>query len=158
MEVFGSRTLLCLFCMVNLLIMCGANTVRQHVDKRIWNAIFVFQTVFVTGYIIADNVANPLQGGYIGAILGYIFVYVLIFLAWVSWLPNTYLEPDIIYSMQPEGFVIHGGSCYVRGTIRTNGMNVSVLLKNKPPQQLPKTTIPVKFLQVMDGEIFVTAI
>ncbi len=158
MEEFGSRTLLFLFCMVNCLIMYGASAVRQHVDKRIWNTIFVFQAVFVTGYIIADNVANPLQGGYIGAILGYIFVYVLIFLAWASWLPNTYLEPDIIYSMQPQELVIHGGSCYLSGTIRTNDMNVPVLLKNKPPQQLPKTTIPVKFLQVRDGEIFVTAI
>lgn len=158
MVELGSRALLGLFCFVNIIIMYGASSVRQHVDKRIWNAVFAFQALFVTGYIITDNLINPLQGGYVTAVLGYIFVYVLILFAWASWLPNTALEPDIIYTMQPDGMVIHGGSCYVSGTIYADGTNIPVLLKNKPAQQLPKSSIPVKFSQVRNGKIFVEAV
>lgn len=154
MEELGARALLGLFCFVNLLIMYGAHA-HLYVGKRIWNAIFVFQTVFVTGYIIADNVANPLQGGYITAVFGYIFVYRLIFCAWASWLPNTLLEPDMVYIMKPEGMIVYGGDYYISGTVMTGTAKVTVLLKNKPPRPLPQQTIAVKLLYISNGNIFV---
>lgn len=153
-----TRVVLVLIILLNLTIAYRSNAVHRHISKRLWNGLFIVQAVAVTLYILLNDILTPIQNADYMTIFGYIFVYFFMFLGWASWLPNTFLEPDTVYLMEPCDMLIYKNEHYVSGVVKTGLKETHVLLKNEPSRPLPQQPIAVKLLCICDGYIFVTAI
>lgn len=153
-----TRVVLGLIILLNLTIAYESNAVHRHISKRLWNGLFIVQAVAVTLYILLNDIVTPIQNADCMTIFGYIFVYFFMFIGWASWSPNTFLEPDTVYLMEPCDMFIYKNEHYVSGVVKTGLKETHVLLKNEPPRPLPQQPIAVKLLCICDGYIFVTAI
>ncbi len=158
-SIIISRAILGMVCVINLFIGYAAvsGVVKRAISKKSWITVFVVEVVLITAYILYDNifVSSHHQNGWLVAILGYAFVYLMAFLAWISFYDNTRLKKDKVYLMKRIGIISFTDQEFVEGEIEEGGKKIRVLLDNTLTRAEIPAVCEVKFDSVENHYIIV---
>lgn len=155
-NIIISRAVLVALVLFHLFVGYGARAVGFHINRHLLNCIFIIELIAVTAFIVYDNVCNPIQGSKFWPIVGYLFVYFMIWITWFLYRPNGILDKDISYKFVADKPVEFVGEKYMSGYTEVRGNLEAVLL---PFNEYPGIARPVrvKFAEVIDVYIIVTA-
>lgn len=133
MEYIESRVILGLLCLIHLFIGYAGSTgaVHGHISKKVLNGVILLEVVWVTAYVIYDNLQTPPYDGWFVASIGYGLVYGLIFVTWEALQPNVALAKDKTYKMHFTGHVRYLNEEYMQGEAEEGKRKVVVLLPYK---------------------------
>ncbi len=87
-----------LFALVFVHVLIGyASKIDLHINAKVLDTVFAVEILALTAYIIYDNILYPPHNGWVLAIIGYLFVYGVIFMTWVVYglktiLPNKHYQ------------------------------------------------------------------
>lgn len=126
------RVILGLLCLIHLFAGYALKVPWGHINKKVLNGFFLTELVAVTAYIIYDNLQTPPYNGWILAVIGYLFVYALIFMTWAGYSSYTGLDEDKVYEMTIKERVYFLNDFYLRGTVIDEGKEIEVLLPYAP--------------------------
>lgn len=158
-SIIISRAILGMVCVINIFIGYASTRgfVKRAISKKSWITVFVVEVVLITAYILYDNifVSSHPQNGWLVAILGYAFVYLMAFLVWFSFYNNTRLEKDKVYLMKRVVMISFTDQEFVEGEIEEGGKKIRVLLDNTLTKAEVPAVCEVKFDSVEDHCIIV---
>lgn len=92
------RVIFWLFVAVQVMLLLFSDKVDRHISARTLKVSFALKCVFVIGYIVYTNIAIDLPNPMILNIIGYCFLFLLLFLVWRIYLPKT-IQADKAYQM-----------------------------------------------------------
>lgn len=155
-HLFEARVILGILCLIHIFInYAGARgAYRGHINKKLLNSLFVIEIFAVTAYVIYDNIQTPPQDGWFFAIVGYLFVYGMMFLTWALHCIYALLEPDKVYEMTVKNRRKLFENEYLQGTVVEENHNLDVYLPYSENLDLKKDTNKqqnVKFKEVLRG-------
>lgn len=162
-NLIEGRVILGLLCLVHLFVNYAAGVGARHepLSKKVLNGVILTELVVVTVYVICDNLQTPPHNGWLLAIVGYFFVYGLIFVTWILHCIYALLDQNKVYAMTPQQFVpLYGGS-YMKGTVEEDNHKIDVFLPHAEFANLEKThpkILPVKFKQVLRGRSIIVTL
>ena len=76
-----------------------ASKIDTHINAKVLDTAFAVQIVALTAYIIYDNIQAPPQDGWFWAIVGYLFVYGFMIMAWFLYGFKT-ISPNKNYELK----------------------------------------------------------
>ena len=159
------RVILGLLCLVHLFLNYAAavGARRSPLNKKLLNGGILTELVLVTAYVIYDNIQTPPHDGWWYAIIGYIFVYGLIFMTWAVHCIYALLDENKVYEMTPIEKVTyhHWNAVFLRGTLTEDGHVIEVLLPwedFKPLEPKHPKKLSVKFKGVLRGQKIIVAL
>lgn len=161
-SIILSRVILGLVCVINLFIGYAGvkGFVKRTISKKAWISFLIVEVVLITAYILYDNLfvgCHP-QDGWVVAILGYLFVYFMAFLAWYVYKDNTLLKKNEIYPFYRVGLAEYADGEFIKGVVEADGKDVVVFLPQKGlPKNLPEN-IWVRFRSVEREGILVSKV
>ncbi len=157
--IIVSKAVLGLVCVINLFIGYAATSgiVKRAISKKSWKTAFVVEVALITAYILYDNifVSSYHQNGWLIAILGYAFVYLMAFLAWFSFYSNTRLKKNKVYLMRKIGTISFIDQEFIEGEVEEDGKMIRVLLDNTLAKTEVADSCLVKFESVENHYIIV---
>lgn len=155
-NIIVSRAVLLLLVVFHMFVVYAARAVRGHINRHVLNCFIIAELVAVTAYIIYDNVCYPIEGSMFLAIIGYLFVYFMIWGTWFMYRPNAILDKDVAYRFVAYKPVEFLGETYQSGCAEVRGNLVDVLL---PYDEYAGVSHPmeVKFKEVFEIYIIVSA-
>ncbi len=127
-----SRVILGLLILIHAFVSYPSSNSCGHINRKLLNGFFVTELIVVTCYIIYDNLQTPPHDGWFLAIVGYLVVYALIFMTWVSYFIYTQLEENEVYEMTISQHVRLMHVDYFKGTILKDNRAIEVLLPYLP--------------------------
>lgn len=92
------RVIFWLFVAVQVMLLLFSDKVDRHISARTLKVSFALKCVFVIVYIVCTNIAIDLPNPMILNIIGYCFLFLLLFLVWRIYLPKT-IQADKAYQM-----------------------------------------------------------
>ncbi len=140
----------------HLFLAYAARAVRRHINRHVLNCFIIAELVAVTAYIIYDNVCYPIEELMVLAIIGYLFVYFMIWLTWFMYRPNAVLDKGVAYRFVAYKPVEFLGETYQSGWAEVRGNLIDVLLPFEEYAGIARP-VRVKFYQVIDVYIIVCA-
>lgn len=165
MEIIESRVILAIFCFIKILMGYGASAVNQPISRKMRNAVFIAELVIITAYIVYDNICYPPYSGWLLAIVGYVFVYAVMFMAWITYGIHSLLDVNTVYEMNVRKKVLFTDSAYlagktfISGIVNVKGKDVEVILPCQEFDALQtenKKVIKVKVKEIVVPNIIVT--
>lgn len=157
-NIIESRAILGVLCFIHMIVNYAAQCPWGHIKRKVLDGIILTELVVVTAYIIYDNLQTPPYDGWLLAILGYIFVYGLIFMTWIMYGIFTIMDKDKTYEMTITHHVHFMNNDYLEGTIFEEDIKIKVLLPYSAeldPATKDKLKQNVKFDNVLQGCILV---
>ena len=151
------RVILGLLCLAHLFIIYAAARGARHspLSKNVLNGAILTELVLVTAYVIYDNIQTPPYNGWMLAIVGYLFVYGLIFMTWAAHCIYALLDKNKVYEMTPQAKITYWNDLYLQGALSEDGHEIKVLLpwaNFKALEQAHPKKLLVKFKSVLRGE------
>ncbi len=111
------RVVLGVLCLIHLFLSYASVGPWGHIKGKVLDGIFLTELIAVTAYIIYDNVQTPPYDGWFWAIIGYLFVYAMIFMTWLMYGVFALLEEDKVYEMTITHHVHLMNERYFQGTV-----------------------------------------
>ena len=150
-QYIESRVILGLLCLIHLFLnYAGSSGARRgHINRKVLNGVILAELAAVTTYVVYDNLQVPPHNGWLAAILGYLFVYGLIYITWAVYCVYALLDKDKVYEMTFVKSYNSMGGDYFGGTVIEDGHEIEVLLPFKESNHAEKQN--VKFKEVVGG-------
>ncbi len=160
-NLIESRVILGILCLIHMFAIYGSKCPWGHVKGKVLNTIIITELIAVSAYILYDNLQTPPRDGWFLAILGYIFVYVLILMTWAVYSIFTILDKDKVYEMTITHRVHFMNEDYFEGTVLKDDVEIKVLLPySQELYPITEETIKQKvmFDNVIYGNILVKSV
>ena len=160
-NLIESRVILGILCLIHMFAIYGSKCPWGYVKGKVLNTIIITELIAVSAYILYDNLQTPPHDGWFLAILGYIFVYVLILMTWAVYSIFTILDKDKVYEMTITHCVHFMNEDYLEGTVLKDDIEIKVLLPySQELYPITEDTIKQKvmFDNVIYGNILVKSV
>lgn len=155
-NIITSRAIFMWLVIFHLFVGYASRAARDHINRHLLNCIFIVELLVVTAFIIYDNVCNPIEGSAFWPIVGYLFVYFLIWMTWFLYRPNAILDKNVAYKFVADKPVEFLGKKYMNGYAEVRSNLIPVLLPFDEYAGIDRPTW-VKFYEVIDVYIIVAA-
>ena len=155
------RVILGVLCLIHIFVNLASSCPWGPIKRKVLDGIILTELIAVTSYIIYDNLQTPPRDGWFLAILGYIFVYVLILMTWAVYSIFTILDKDKVYEMTITHRVHFMNEDYFEGTVLKDDIEIKVLLPySQELYPITEETIKQKvmFDNVIYGNILVKSV
>ena len=117
-------SLIMLHCFIDMI---GVKT-KIYVPAKLYRWLFALESLAVTAFIFYDCVKEPFYDGIVLAVLGYLFIYFVILLSYIS-LKHWTINPNTAYEFMPEHIVVlQSGKNVVDGYICEAGCKFYVFI------------------------------
>ena len=112
-----SRVIFIVLIMLHCFItMIGAKT-KVYVPAKLYKWLFALEVLAVTAFVVYGCVKEPFYDGIALAVLGYLVIYFVIFLSYIS-LKHWTINPNTAYEFMPEHIlVLQSGTTVIDGYI-----------------------------------------
>ena len=123
-----SRVIFMVLIMLQCFItMIGAKT-KVYVPAKLYKWLFALEVLAVTAFVVYGCVKEPFYNGIALAVLGYLVIYFVIFLSYIS-LKHWTINPNTAYEFMPEHIVVlQSGKNVVDGYICEAGCKFHVFI------------------------------
>lgn len=150
-QCIESRVILGLLCLIHLFVSYAGSSgaLRGHINRKVLNGVIIAELVVVTTYVVYDNLRVPPYVGWLVALLGYLFVYGLIYMTWAVYCVYALLDKDKVYEMTAVKRYNSMGGDYFTGTVIEDGHEIEVLMPLEESNHAEKQN--VKFKEVAGG-------
>ena len=170
--IIVSRFILFVVLFCHVLLGYAGPALFKHIKAKVYDALFATEILALTGYIVYDNIVNPIQIGWGFAVLGYLFVYGAVVLTWIAFSPLT-IDPKKAYQLRQieykirilnDGVLPSDSRSHllgVDGMIRQGWRTFHVICLDEEAYQEGLTDAPVyvRFKTIAsNGTIFVTRV
>lgn len=154
--IFSRAVLLGVF-VFNLFVGYAAKACHGHINRYVLNGLLIFELVAVTAFIVYDNIQSPPYCSWFWAIVGYVFVYLIMLGVWCLYTPNAVMDKDVSYRFIAYKRVDFLGKIYESGYAEVRGDLIDVLL---PAEEYKAATSHgrVMFKKVIFHYIIVTTV
>lgn len=154
--IIFSRAVLLGVILLNAFVGYASKACNGHVNRYVLNGMFILELVAVTAFIVYDNIQSPPYCSWFWAIVGYVFVYLLMLGVWFLYSPNAVMDKDVDYRFIAYKRVEFLGKMYESGYAEVRGKLIDVLL---PAEEYKPDTSHgrVMFKEVIYHYIIVTA-
>lgn len=133
----------------------GGAGCKIYVPPKLYFTAFVAEVLAVTGYIVHTCISEPFYSGIAMAVLGYLFVYLIIFTTFVG-LKYWTINPNKIYRFTPKYTLRLNGNEVVEGYIEESGTRFTVYVDDiNYVKEAEKSIILVKYRNIYKFSIFV---
>jgi hypothetical protein len=122
------RVILGMLCFMHVFMLYASQCPLGPIKRRTLESVIFTEFIAVTAFIIYDNLQTPPYDGWFLAILGYTFVYGLIFLTWVAYGVFARLDENKVYEMTITHHIHFMNKDYLQGTVFDGKYEQTVLL------------------------------
>jgi len=137
-----SRMILIVIFVIHCLIAYGFQAFKMHIPGKFFHGFFITEFVALTVFVVWSCINEPFKDGVALAVIGYAFVYLILFMNWVM-LSHATISHTKTYQMIPHMKVELEGKRGVTGHIQESGINYMVIVFDEDFYNSVKDNTPV---------------